>query len=142
VIINKTRPQFMPGVFTELRWLNFKLPGVHEPADEPSNPPVRIPTWMSQNAPRHPFGYVGSIGLAGGILVNPNNGTTQAEFFEGIPFGIQRFVFLIGNHTARSQNLTAGYYVGGPVTASTTPATVLNWSNGLAFGITYRIPLR
>jgi hypothetical protein len=142
VIINKTRPQFMPGVFAELHWLNFKLPGVHETADEPGNPPARIPTWMSQNAPRHPFGYVGSIGLAGGILVNPNNGTTQAEFFEGISFGIQRFVFLIGNHTARSQNLTGGYYVGAPVTAGTTPATVLNWSNGLAFGITYRIPLR
>jgi hypothetical protein len=142
VIIKKTRPQFMPGVFAELHWLNFKLPGVHEPADEPGNPPARIPTWMSQNAPRHPFGYVGSIGLAGGILVNPNNGTTQAEFFEGISFGIQRFVFLIGNHTARSQNLTAGYYVGAPVTPGTTPATVLNWSNGLAFGITYRIPLR
>jgi hypothetical protein len=97
---------------------------------------------MSENAPRHPFGYVGSLGLAGGFLVNPNNGTVQAEFFEGISFGIQRFVFLIGNHTGRSQNLTGGYYVGEQVSPGITPTTVRNWSNALAFGITYRIPLR
>jgi hypothetical protein len=142
VVINQTRPQFMPGVFGELHFWNFKLPGVHEPADDNGKPPGRIPTWMSENAPRHPFGYVGSFGLAGGLLVNPNNGTTQAEFFEGISFGIQRFVFLIGNHTGRSQNLTNGYYLGQQVASGTTPTTVRNWSNGLAFGITYRIPLR
>lgn len=151
VVINKTRPQFVPGVFIDWHPLNFKLPGVHDPARKPckpsedpaqSCPPVAIPTWMSENAPRHPFGYVGSLGLAGGFLVNPNNGTVQAEFFEGISFGIQRFVFLIGNHTGRSQNLTGGYYVGEQVSPGITPTTVRNWSNALAFGITYRIPLR
>jgi hypothetical protein len=151
VVINKTRPQFVPGVFIDWHPLNFKLPGVHDPARKPckasddpakSCPPVAIPTWMSENAPRHPFGYVGSLGLAGGFLVNPNNGTVQAEFFEGISFGIQRFVFLIGNHTGRSQNLTGGYYVGEQVSPGITPTTARNWSNALAFGITYRIPLR
>jgi len=142
VVINKTRPQFVPGVFIDWHPLNFKLPGVHDPARKPSNPPGTIPTWMSENAPRHPVGYVGSLGLAGGFLVNPNNGTVQAEFFEGISFGIQRFVFLIGNHTGRSQNLTGGYYVGEQVSPGITPTTVRNWSNALAFGITYRIPLR
>jgi hypothetical protein len=142
IVINRTRPQFMPGVFAELHWWNFKLPGVHDPAKDVGNPPGRIPTWMSDNAPRHPIGYVGSLGLAGGFMVNPNNGTTQAEFFEGISFGMQRFVFLIGNHNGRSQNLTNGYYVNAPVASGTTPTTVSNWSNALAFGITYRIPLR
>jgi hypothetical protein len=142
VVINKTRPQFVPGVFVDWHPINFKLPGVRDPARKKSNPPESIHTWMSENAPRHPFGYVGSLGLAAGFLVNPNNGTVQAEFFEGISFGIQRFVFLIGNHTGRSQNLTGGYFVTEQVAPGTTPTTVRNWSNALAFGITYRIPLR
>ena len=142
VAINITRPQFVPGVFVDWHPINFKLPGVHDPARKKSTPPRSINTWMSEKAPRHPFGYVGSFGLAAGFLVNPNNGTVQAEFFEGISFGIQRFVFLIGNHTGRSQNLTGGYTVGQQVAPGTIPTTVRNWSNALAFGITYRVPLR
>ncbi len=142
VYIKRTRPQFMPGVFAEIHPWNFKLHGVHDPAYEAANPPGQIPTWMSDNAPRHPVGYVGSIGFAGGFMVNPNNGTTQAEFFEGISFGIQRFVILIGNHNGRSQNLTGGYIEGQTVATGTMPETVSNWANGLALGITYRIPLR
>jgi hypothetical protein len=142
VVIDKTRPQFVPGVFVDWHPINFKLPGVRDPARKKSNPPESIRTWMSEKAPRHPFGYVGSLGVAAGFLVNPNNGTVQAEFFEGISFGIQRFVFLIGNHTGRSQNLTGGYIVGEQVAPGVIPTTVRNWSNALAFGITYRIPLR
>jgi hypothetical protein len=142
VAINVTRPQFVPGVFVDWHPVNFKLPGVRDPARKPSHPPESINTWMSEKAPRHPFGYVASLGLAAGFLVNPNNGTVQAEFFQGISFGIQRFAFLVGNHTGRSQNLTGGYYVGQQVAPGTTPTTVRNWSNALAFGITYRIPLR
>lgn len=140
VAINETRPQFMPGVFAEWHPFNFKLPWVHDPAKPTENAP--IPTWMSEHAPRHALGYVGSFGLAGGFMVNPNNGTTTAEFFEGLSFGIERFVILIGNHNGRSQNLTDGYSIGAPVAAGTTPTTVSNWANALAFGITYRIPLR
>jgi hypothetical protein len=53
VVINKTRPQFVPGVFIDWHPLNFKLPGVHDPARKPckpsddpakSCPPVAIPT--------------------------------------------------------------------------------------------------
>lgn len=142
VVVNVTRPQFVPGVFVDWHPINFKLPGVRDPATKKSNPPDSINTWMSEKALRHPFGYVGSLGLAAGFLVNPNNGTVQAEFFQGISFGIQRFVFLVGNHTGRSQNLTGGYFVGEQVAPGTTPTTVRNWSNALAFGITYRIPLR
>jgi hypothetical protein len=143
VIINRTRPQFMPGVFGEWHPLNFKLFRVKDPAYVVSTrPPGQVPTWMSDDAPRHPLGYVGSLGLAGGFMVNPNNGTVQAEFFEGLSFGIQRFVFLVGNHNGRSQNLTNGYSEGAQVQPGTVPATVSNWSNRLAFGITYRIPLR
>lgn len=143
IIIQRTRPQFIPGVFAEWHPINFRLHGVHDAAiDQKASPPGTIPTWMSDNVPRHPLGYVGSLGLAGGIMANPNNGTTQAEFFEGISFGIQRFVFLVGNHTGRSQNLINGYQEFAPVAAGTVPPTTLNWGNGLAFGITYRIPLR
>jgi hypothetical protein len=51
-------------------------------------------------------------------------------------------VILVGNHNGRSQNLSNGWYQGAPVAPGTTPTTVNNWSNGVALGITYRIPLR
>jgi hypothetical protein len=75
-------------------------------------------------------------------MVNPNSGSAQAEFFEGVSFGIQRFVFLAGDHNGRYVNLSNGYTKGAPVQTGTTPTTTNNWSNGFAFGITYRIPLR
>ena len=142
VSVRRSRPQFMPGVFAEWHPLNFKLPGVHDAADAGSDPRTKVDSWMTKAAPRHALGYVGSLGLAAGFMVNPNSGSAQAEFFEGISFGLQRFVFLAGNHNGRSQNLTPGYTVGAPVAAGTTVPTVNRWSDGLAFGITYRIPLR
>jgi hypothetical protein len=145
-VTSSSRVQFVPGAFIEYHPLNFRLPWAKDPAIpfraysyDAAHPP---PTWMSLHSPRHPFGYVGSLGLAAGFLVNPNNGTAQAEFFEGISLGIQRFSILIGNHTGRSQNFTGGYTVGQVVASGVTPPTVHDWGNGLAIGLAYRVVLR
>jgi hypothetical protein len=90
----------------------------------------------------HPWGYVCSAGPAVGFLVNPNNGTTSAEFFEGISFGIQRLAILIGNHTGRFQQFTDGYEIGQTVPSGTMPPTNRKWTNHPALGISYRIPIR
>lgn len=147
IIINRPRPQFIPGAFVEWHPWNFKWPWVHDAALDKSDAPPdpdKMPTWMSDNAPRHPFGYVGSLGLAAGVLVNPNTGSAQAEFFGGVSLGIQRFAILLGEHRGRSQNIANGYgyYEGETVASGTTPPTTNNWANGFALGITYRIPLR
>jgi hypothetical protein len=68
--------------------------------------------WAKNGGDRHPFGYVLSLGLAGGINVNPNNGTASAEFFEGISVAIQRVSLLFGIHNGRYQTFADGYYVG------------------------------
>ncbi len=136
-VTSRSRVQFIPGTFVEYHPFNFKLPWVHDPAFGGDSA-----TWMSMKAPRHALGYVGSFGLAGGFLVNPNNGTGEAEFFEGLSLGVQRFSILIGNHTGRSQNFIEGYAVGDPVTSTVAPPTTRNWGNGVAIGIAYRIPLR
>jgi hypothetical protein len=172
VSVQQSPVQFMPGVFAEIHPWNFKLWGVKDPADKdkeeafkqcekkaraevaaqcqrPDSPecqqlpaPTCVQTWMSVDAPRHPFGYVGSFGFAGGIMANPNSGTTQAEYFGGVSFGIQRFAILFGNHWGHYLELTNGYINGAPVASGTSPTTVSNWHEGFAFGITYRIPLR
>lgn len=151
-VTSSSRVQFIRGTFFEYHPINFRLPWAKDPAlpfrtyqpydpnhpEDPNNPK----SWMSLHSSRHPFGYVGSLGLAGGILVNPDNGTGEAELFEGISLGLQRFSILAGNHTGHSQNFTGGYKVGDPVPAGVTPPTVRNWGNGLAVGIAYRIPFR
>ncbi|HZU24766.1 MAG TPA: hypothetical protein VFA04_04545, partial [Bryobacteraceae bacterium] len=78
--------QFMPGVFVEWRMANFHCP------------------WAKNGAPWHPAGYVCSVGLAGGVAINPNNGGPAAEFFEGLSFGIQRFAIMVGVHNGRYQD--------------------------------------
>jgi hypothetical protein len=123
---SKSSYQFMPGVFVEWRWKNFRCP------------------WAENGAPWHPAGYVCSIGVAGGVAINPNNGGPAAEFFEGLSFGIQRFSFLLGVHNGRYQQFGGGYYSGEvfPPGTSVTPPTAYGWATHPAFGIAYRIPLR
>jgi hypothetical protein len=102
---------------------------------------VKCP-WAQDGTGDHPWGYVCSWGPAVGFLVNPNNGTTAAEFFEGISFGIHRLAFLVGNHTGRFQEFGEGYEVGQTVPSGTMPPTFRRWTNHPTFGITYRIPIR
>ena len=123
---SKSAYQFMPGVFVEERLKNYHC-------------------WGTENgAPWHPFGYLCSIGLAEGIAINPNNGGPDAEFFEGISFGIQRFAILIGLHNGRYQQFGGGYYVGESFPSGTmvTPPTAHGWATHPAFGIAYRVPPR
>jgi hypothetical protein len=118
--------QFMPGVFVEWRMKNFRCPGVQN------------------GAPWHPTGYLCSIGVAGGVAINPNNGGPAAEFFEGISIGVQRFSIMLGVHNGRYQEYGGGYYAGEvfPTGTSVTPPTVYGWATHPAFAIGYRIPLR
>jgi hypothetical protein len=48
---------------------------------------------------------------------------------------------LAGLHNGRFQTFTDGYYVGEEVPMGTTPRTERAWTNHLALGISYRIPL-
>ena len=118
--------QFMPGVFVEWRVLNF------------------LPHWVKNGSPVHKVGYLWSFGPVAGVDINPNNGTTAAEFFEGVSLGIQRFAIMAGFHDGRYQQYGGGYYVGEsfPAGATVTPPTVRNWAVRPAFGIAYRIPIR
>jgi hypothetical protein len=124
---SKSSYQFMPGVFVEWRMKNYRCP------------------WARNGEPWHPAGYVCSIGVAGGVAINPNNGGPAAEFFEGISFGIQRFSIMIGVHNGRYQEYGGGYYAGETFNAgapAVTPPTVYGWATHPAFAIAYRIPLR
>lgn len=126
-VTNRSAVQFIPAAFFELhpsRYLNFRCP------------------WAKEGTGNHPWGYVCSFGPAGGFLVNPNNGTTTPEFFEGFSFGIHRLAILIGNHSGRFQEFGEGYEIGQTVPSGTTPPTVRRWTNHLAFGVSFRIPLR
>jgi hypothetical protein len=125
-VTNSGPVQFVPGAVFEIHPspLNFRCP------------------WAKEGTGYHPWGYVCSFGPAGGFLINPNNGTTQAEFFEGVSFGIHRVAILIGNHTGRFQEFTEGYQIGQTVPAGTTPPTTRRWTNHPAFGICFRIPVR
>lgn len=123
-VTSASRAQFMPAVFFEVHPVNRKCP------------------WATNGEPRHPFGYVCSLGLAGGIAVNPNNGTGTAEFFEGVSLGIQRVAFLFGIHNGRYETFTDGYYAGEAVPAGTTARTERIWTNHFAIAITYRIAQR
>jgi hypothetical protein len=116
----------MPGVFVEWRMKNYRCP------------------WAENGAPSHPAGYVCSIGVAGGVAINPNNGGPAAEFFEGVSFGIQRFSFILGVHNGRYQQYGGGYYAGEvfPPGTSVTPPTAYGWATHPAFAVAYRIPLR
>jgi hypothetical protein len=123
---SKSWYQFMPGVFVEWRWVNFR------------------PPWVKNGSPVHKLGYLWSFGPVAGVDINPNNGTTEAEFFEGFSLGIQRFSIMAGFHDGRYQQYTGGYYVGEvfPPGTTVTPPTVRNWAVRPAFGISYRIPIR
>jgi hypothetical protein len=125
--------QFIPGAVFELHPgpMNFRCPWA---ADWPSR--------AREGTGYHPWGYVCSIGPAVGFLVNANSGTTQAEFFEGISFGIHRLAILVGNHTGRFEEFADGYALGQSAPAGTMPATTRRWTNHPAIGISYRIPIR
>jgi hypothetical protein len=118
--------QFMPGVFAEWRAKNFRRPG------------------SENGSPYHPLGYLWSIGLAGGVAINPNNGGPDAEFFAGVSLGMQRFAVMIGAHAGRYQEFGGGYFAGEifPVGVTVTPPTAYNWAWHPAFAIAYRVPIR
>jgi hypothetical protein len=119
-VTSASRAQFMPAAFVEIHPMNFRCP------------------WATNGEPRHPFGYVCSFGLAGGFSVNPNNGTGEAEFFEGVSFGIQRLALLFGIHNGHYQTFTDGYYVGEAVPTGTVARTERIWTNHFAIAISYR----
>ena len=85
---------------------------------------------------------MGSFGLAGGLALNPKNGSATAELFLGLSLGFQRFSVLFGNHFGRFQEFTEQYKVGDTVPSGTNPPTYRRWTNHPALGLAYRIPIR
>jgi len=123
-VSSQSRIQFMPAAFVEWHW-DWKWPGVHN------------------GRAYHPFAYVGSLGPAFGISVNPNNGTASAEFFEGVSLGIHRVAIMAGFHNGRYQTFADGYYVGEAVPSTvTSPRTERIWTTHFAIAVSYRIPFR
>jgi hypothetical protein len=121
-VTSQSKVQFMPAVFVEWH-KNWKWPAV------------------TNGRAYHPFGYVGSFGPAFGLSVNPNNGTGNAEFFEGVSLGIQRISLMAGFHNGRYQTFADGYFVGEEVPSGTTPRTERIWTTHFAIAISYRIAL-
>jgi hypothetical protein len=123
-VTSQSRIQFMPAAFVEWH-RDWKWPGVRN------------------GRAYHPFGYVGSLGPAFGIAVNPNNGTASAEFFEGVSLGIHRVAIMAGFHNGRYQTFADGYYVGEAVPSTvTSPRTERIWTTHFAIAVSYRIPFR
>lgn len=123
-VTSQSRVQFMPAAFVEWH-VDWKWPGAHN------------------GRAYHPFGYVGTLGPAFGISVNPNNGTASAEFFEGVSLGIHRIAIMAGFHNGRYQTFADGYYVGEVVPSTvTSPRTERTWTTHFAIALTYRIPFR
>jgi hypothetical protein len=98
--------------------------------------------WVKTGDQERRFGYVCTIGLALGAGANNATGSAEAEFFEGVSFGIQRVSFMVGFHDGRVEKIGGGYSEGQPVPAAGfTPAVLRYFSVRPAFSITYRIPI-
>lgn len=83
-----------------------------------------------------------SLGLAGGLGVNPNNGDNQAEFFEGLSVTWKNVSFYAGSHNARQQILGGNFALNEVVDPQTVGSLPINhdWVHKFAGGISYRIP--
>jgi len=129
-VTSKGPVQFVPGAVFDVHpgFLNQVCPWAGSKDEQKTN--------------YHPWGYVCSIGIAGGLLINPNSGYTRVESFEGISLGIHRLAILIGNHTGEFQEFGGGYKVGNQVASGTMPPIRHSWTNHLAIGVAYRIPIR
>ncbi len=81
-------------------------------------------------------------GPAFGIGVNPNNGDTQAEYFEGAYLAIGPVSFFAGIHNGRRQRIQSPFYPNEVVDTAilTVPLTHV-WWNQPAIGISYQLPL-
>ena len=115
--------QVIPMAFVEIHARGFKCP------------------WATAGDRERRFGYVCSAGIALGAGPNNGSGTTEAEFFEGASFAIQRVSFLFGFHDGRIEQLAGGNTLGQMVPSGYTPLITRGWSVRPAFGITYRIPI-
>ncbi len=99
--------------------------------------------WASPKDAERRAGYVCTFGIAVGAGPNNSTGTTQAEFFEGVSFAVQRVSFIFGFHDGRVEQLGGGYGLFQPVpSAGYTPIINRYFNVRPAFSITYRIPLR
>ena len=116
--------QVIPMAFAELHTPGFKCP------------------WARRGDRERRFGHVCSVGIALGAGPNNASGDTQAEFFEGISFAIQRVSFLFGFHDGRVEQLGGGYSItDGLPSPGYSPVIIRSWTVRPAFGITYRLPL-
>jgi hypothetical protein len=116
--------QVIPMAFVEIHTRGFKCP------------------WAKLKDVERPFGYVCSVGMVVGTGPNNASGSTEAEFFEGASFAIQRVSFLFGFHDGRVQKIGGGFGLNEAVPSmGYTPLIERYFSVRPAFGITYRLPI-
>jgi hypothetical protein len=76
--------------------------------------------------------------LSGGFGINPNSGTNQPEFFGGLAFGLNRFMFHTGVHVGRTQSLGGGYSLNTQVPSGLSTAPIA-WSYHPAFTLGFSV---
>lgn len=123
-VTDSSRVQVIPMAFAEIHTRGFACP------------------WSDPKDQERRWGHVCSLGIALGVGPNNASGSTQAEFFEGLSFAIQRVSFIFGFHDGRVEQIGGGFAVGQPLpSAGYAPLITRAWSVHPGFGITYRIPL-
>jgi hypothetical protein len=76
--------------------------------------------------------------LSSGFGINPNSGTNQPEFFGGLAFGLNRFMFHTGVHVGRTQSLGGGYSLNTQVPSGLSTAPIA-WSYHPAFTLGFSV---
>jgi hypothetical protein len=83
------------------------------------------------------YGY-----LTGGIGLNPNNGSTQVEYFAGLSLGIKNVMLSAGAHYGRVQELAGGFHIGDIVGDKAVAPVSLRYVARLGVSVSYKIPTR
>ena len=83
-----------------------------------------------------------NLNFTGGVGINPNNGSNQAEYFVGGALGFKNVYVQFGGHIGRWQELGGGFVLGETVPADFPGAPIQRrYTMRPAIGISYRLPL-
>jgi hypothetical protein len=83
-----------------------------------------------------------NLNFTGGVGINPNNGSNQAEFFVGGALGFKNLYVQFGGHIGRWQELGGGFVLGETVPADFPGVPIeRRYTMRPSIGISYRLPL-
>jgi hypothetical protein len=88
-------------------------------------------------------GRVVTANVTPGLGVNANNGSASAEFFLGASMGIGSVFFCVGSHIGHELRPSNNFNVldRPPADLKSVPVDT-PWQPGLAFAMSYRLPLK